>query len=453
MKRNSMFNVRFKSDVFLIVILSFVAFLAMDLIAAEKTEAKYEYSLNARQMFYLDGVPHTDRDGRIRIKYHPERSFLPIILYHPRTHLDAEKTMPTPFDKIREAGFNTVETTEAVTDELLTVLNKNDLKLIKVNAKAQDAQKFADNPAMFAWEIFDEPEMDGRFDVYQDRLDVFAKTKKEIGRFDPVRPVYVNTTQWIGHPNMNWWVKWHQAGDISCHDNYPYNTKFNGWTKDNRPTSLSFHFGIPETMGLALSCTEEKKPVWIIVQAFEGRTWFFPTGPELRAMVYAGIVHGAVGINYFTYDSYVCRINLLGISPDPAVSYGKGREANEYERAQMKYLWECVAAMNSEIEELAPWILSPTSKEFYKVNIRGDMITNAPIRTLLKKYNDEYRLFAVNIDRAKIDIKIDFSDKISDVESLFVPKDKEVNFKDKSFSDSLEPMDVKVYKIKLSSLN
>ena len=38
----------------------------------------------------------------------------------------------------------------------------------------------------------------------------------------------------------------------------------------------------------------------------------------------------------------------------------------------MKYLWDCAAEINSEVEELTPWILSPTSKEFYKVHIKGN---------------------------------------------------------------------------------
>ena len=43
---------------------------------------------------------------------------------------------------------------------------------------------------------------------------------------------------------------------------------------------------------------------------------------QLRAQVYAGLIHGATGIIYFCWDTYVCRDgHVIGMSPDPQVQY------------------------------------------------------------------------------------------------------------------------------------
>ena len=76
-------------------------------------------------------------------------------------------------------------------------------------------------------------------------------------------------------------------------------------------------------VALAVQENREKKPVWLIVGAFEqpgagAFTFRCPTPAQLRACVYTGVIHGATGIVYFTWDTYVCRDgNVIGMSPDP----------------------------------------------------------------------------------------------------------------------------------------
>jgi hypothetical protein len=87
--------------------------------------------------------------------------------------------------------------------------------------------------------------------------------------------------------------------------------------------------GIPQSMTLAVAANKEKKPVWLIVGAFDqpgayGQSFPFryATPEQLRACVYAGVIHGATGIIYFIWDSYVSRDGgCIGMSPNPKATY------------------------------------------------------------------------------------------------------------------------------------
>jgi hypothetical protein len=48
----------------------------------------------------------------------------------------------------------------------------------------------------------------------------------------------------------------------------------------------------------------------------------FPTPEQLRGCVYAGIIHGATGIVYFTWDAQASRNGgVIGMAPDPRATY------------------------------------------------------------------------------------------------------------------------------------
>ena len=125
----------------------------------------------------------------------------------------------------------------------------------------------------------------------------------------PQLPIFVNDAPWTMAPATSWWLKWDRAGDVSCHDNYPI--------MDHTARAASIGAdpnGIPQSVSLAVASGQEKKPVWLIVARFEqpgdyGQAFPFryPSPEQLRACVYAGVIHGATGIVYFIWDSYVSR--------------------------------------------------------------------------------------------------------------------------------------------------
>jgi hypothetical protein len=105
-----------------------------------------------------------------------------------------------------------------------------------------------DHPNMLGWFLREEPtgefwakNMSGEFSDYKAE---YAKVKAE----DPKHPIFILDCPWITEPATPWWIKWNTYGDVSSHDNYPF---------DFHSTSLA-HIngnggGIPQTVGLAVS--------------------------------------------------------------------------------------------------------------------------------------------------------------------------------------------------------
>ena len=428
--------------------------------ADEPQKLTFRHSGDSVQHIYLDGVPHLDRDGQKCMAYDPAKFVFPRILYHPRLTLDKAGKLPTDFAAIEAAGYNMIETTAKLSNELLDESEKHNLRIIKCFARPDDAKNFGQHPALYAWDVIDEPDHDGRFSAYPHRFKIYREFRDGIRKYDPKRPIFVNNVAWILPPNLPWWVKWQKIGDIACHDNYPIE---HPQGTPPRP-SLSFNIGIPETVSLAVSVTDQKKPVWMIAQAFtdqrdgKGR-WPLPTPTELRAMVYTALIHGATGISIFSYDNWVTRdANILGISPAPLASYDpnekKHRVATEEELQAMRELWDQAARINNEIKTLTPWLYSPTSKAELKVQIAGESKTPAPIRVLIKKYGGEYRILAANIDRAPIQVKFLWPGRNVRVEKIFFDGDGAVSVKegktDTHWTDSFPPLGVQVYSVRPS---
>lgn len=368
----------------------------------------------APQKVHSQVVPHLNRKGERLMQYTPGESFFPIGLYHGLNYEDSNEpeqgTLETPFDKVAEAKFNYVHTNRALSQKYLDRLQQHGLQIIKSEARPSDAEAFGDHAAILGWDVFDEPDSDGKFAAYPSRFELFDQFKSGIRQHDPVRPVFVNTVAWIraDHQNRRWWIKWHQTGDLSCHDNYPVEQG------SKVVSTLSGLHGIPETTSLGVEATDGTKPVWIILQSFgqaEGGRWRMPSARETRAMTYSALVHGATGLCWFEYDNLLARqAGNWGITPRPRQSFTdppEGLTAGESTRQQIGSLWNTVAGINTEISELTPFLLSPTALEDYRVFVGGASVTATPIRTLLKKYGDRHLLIIVNVDHVELDVRVD----------------------------------------------
>ncbi len=414
--------------------------------------SSYKYSPDAPQKIYQSGVPHVDINGKTIMEYKQGKSFFPILLYHATDFLDAAETIPTPFDKIRKAGFNGVHTTaftkSGMTKAYMDRLHKNGLRMVKCVAVEKEVKQFANHPAMLAWDVIDEPDADGVFDQYPSRFDYYNQHLKMIREYDKIHPVFVNNVAWILDPNLVWWTKWQQISDIACHDNYPLGPTGNdSWSKN---------IGIPESVSLAVKVTDEKKPVWFIAQAFsedKPTRWAYPTPVELRSMVYTAIIHGTTAMDYFVLDNDIARTagGLYGISPEPKEFYtkGSGVTADAARLKKIKELWDSASGINKEIKDLIPWLLSPTSAANYNVYIRGESKTQTPIRTILKLWKNEYVLLAVNIDNATIDTRFEFESrlKVKTIKAMY-EKRKDLKLRNSILEDQFRPFEVHIYKFK-----
>ena len=411
----------------------------------------------AIQTIYTAGVPHTDKHGRPLAQFKSDQSFLQLGIWgNPigeiwGTHYDLKV--------LTEAGFNTMwPWAGKAPEDVLEHGRAAGLQVVLMHAIPDDAiAKIKDHPNLLGNVWMDEPtgslwgkDMEGQFRA-------FLEYKAKANRTAPNLRVFVNDVPWIDPPATEWWTKWNTAGDVSCHDNYPI--KHSAQTR-----SIS---AIADTVGLAVEVNDQKKPVWLIVGAFEqpggGSFPFrFPTPMQLRACVYAGLIHGATGICYFTWDTYVCRDgNVIGMSPEPKVAYVPNPRQAGYTHptpatpAQLiaaRALWMMACQVNREVRELAPSILSPTIEAKtceYSVGV-GLGRTEHPIHCLLKPHPaGGYVLLTVNLEDTVETARFDFGTKLAGLEKLFENQPAPALISDgKAFEDRFEPFEVHVYRLK-----
>lgn len=417
---------------------------------------------DAPQVMYRDGVPHLDRNGRVRVGYDAQRSFLPLGLYHGLNYLDSldpdSGRLPAPFGEFRKAGFTYVHTNKALSQAYLDRLHRFGLRMVKSEARPEDAQRFAGHPAMLGWDVFDEPDSDGSFAAYPGRFEAFARFRDGIRAHDPVRPIFVNTVAWIhaGHQNRAWWIKWHQAGDLSCHDNYPI---VHAKAPTETLTDPQWGQSIPETVALAVQSTGERKPVWAILQAYgqlAGGRWRFPSPTEVRCMAYAAVVHGATGLCWFSLDVDDVRRNATGwgISPAPLPTYNAdaaGHVADDACLADIRRLWSAVARTNHEIAALREYLFAPTSGERYRVYVRGESASETPVHTLLKQAGGRWLLITVNLDNAPLELRLVFPMRmgVTGARQLFGERE-HLTFQRGRLEFRAEPFGVGVYELSAS---
>jgi hypothetical protein len=358
----------------------------------------------AVQTVYQSAVPHTDRTGGRLDAYDADKSFFPIALYH-ALHGEHRGRRYDLAD-FRKAGFNTVHLWERQTlAELAPVARAADMQLIVHWPSDADVATFRDYPAVLAWYLDEEPTGAYWDKGMAEKFAAFVKRREAIRAVDPKRAVFALDVPWITPPATEWWVKWNTAGDVSAHDNYPVN---------QHRRSLSFDQGVPESVGLAVKSNDQRKPVWLCIQAFEQQDPRFPFSMpaprQLRCMAYAGVAHGATGLMYFALDSWVTRNGgVVGMAPDPMADYGQDLIATADQLRASRELWSAAIQVNREIDELRPALLSPTAQTPYQVFLdpAWPPVTPEPIRTLLKTHPaGGHVLIVVNVDAAPQRVRI-----------------------------------------------
>lgn len=388
----------------------------------------------ARQTMYIDSVPHTDRQGRILTQFDPERSFFPIAIWGaqlPGTQWDSV----SDWKVLTDAGFNTVWPWSCPLPTALKAGEDHDLQVVFMGEIAEaDLPLAKDHPRLLGNVWMDEPigrlgsaDMDALFadfQTYRSRVHATA----------PGLPVFVNDAPWIMPPATEWWLKWNGAGEVACHDNYPI------MNRTARASSIGAEpNGIPQTVTLGVENGKQQRPQWLIVGAFEQPGEYgepfpfrFPTPQQLRACVYAGIIHGATGIVYFTWDTYVPRDgNVIGMSPNPKVAYVPNPRQKGYTRptpatpmqlVNARALWDATRQINAELAELTPALLSPTVGADFacEITVEGTAPTPAPIRVMVKALGEgRYLLLTLNLDDSVLKSTFRFPQAVASATTRF----------------------------------
>nr|MBR9811724.1 hypothetical protein [bacterium] len=140
------------------------------------------------------------------------------------------------------------------------------------------------------------------------------------------------------------------------------------------------------------------------------------------------------------------------MAPDIRTEIPGRPRATTIQAITAKALWETAAAVNRELQELAPTILSPTvGDEFgYRVSFEGAAITPSPLRTLLKHNpNGGFVLITANMDNTVITGQFEFDRSPGQPKLMFGGKNEIILDKsERSFTLSYEPFEVKIVQFK-----
>ncbi len=406
-------------------------------------------SRSAIQTIYRNSVPHTDKNGRLLTEYDSQQSFFQIGMWG----------VPLPgitegyfydWNLLKNAGFNTMWTYHTASPQFalrggaLTDMQVVLMSPPSVTGRISDTDLAAirDNPDyrshLFGNLWWDEPTTTFPLNEMQTHYDRFLAHRDHFHSYLPETPVFIDDAPAFvnGNESALWWAQWARGSDTAVQDNYPIRPTTTSIGKNNGPP------GIPESISRAVDAVGQQKPVWAIVGAFSYTNpdtdpfpFRFATPVQMRAQVYSSIIHGATGIVYFIWDSYISRAGgVIGIAPEPrAEGYSPTafQQPATLEQLQKSVeLWNSVSAINQELISLSPAILSPTvSPDDLSYNMQLSnlsapnntaLYSNTPIRTLLKRDQDgSYILMAVNLDNRSLDVTFRFSDTFNQIGLLF----------------------------------
>lgn len=410
----------------------------------------------AVQTVHRDGVPHTDRKGKRLLHYDPERSFLPIGTWG-NSRPGQVQGQNYDWALLKQAGFNTVWPWPYDREQQLRDAVVHGLQVIFMSRPGEETlRKLKDHPNLLGVVWQDEPIIQPG--TTEQTFLEFLEYRRMAERVAPDLLVFVNETAWITHPD---WLRWNTAGNIACHDNYPNWPVTNSINRGSFGTATN---GIPQTVSLSVAANPGK-PAWLIVGAFEvigsARAQFpfrFPTPTQLRAEVYAGLIHGATGICYFTWDSWISRDGeVIGFSPNPKADIRAGglpRVAKPMQLVNSHALWDAISRINAELNELTPVLFAPTVGEDelgYTAHYEGNALTEFPIRALLKPHPEGgYVLLTVNLDRAVLDGVFKFAKPLGGVMPLFETGEVlPIEEGAREFSAEYEPFGTRVFRLAL----
>jgi hypothetical protein len=437
----------------------------------------------AVQTVYRAGVPQVAKDGSTLTNYDPGKSFFPIGIYHTNSADELSSVMnpgtgfnmAIPMGNFDNRIKGLLEQTSNTDFKIIPFYNPDYYFQGSILPSSPDTSKILSTFStleqnntqknLFGWYLFDEPLDSTKLGIngdlatgtaWKNFLDTLLTQIKARGVTKSL--LAVNTANITAPSNL--WYAFSTLGDIAALDNFPTDQK---WVRNDpnlaidsldRPqNSVGGSSTISKTVSATVAKNKEQKPVWLVVESFkpkassDGTPTRFPTPAEEKAFVYSGIIHGASGIVYFTYDDpSVLRTadkQLVGISPNPDSSLPA------QDQVDSKSLWEAIAGqngINAQINQLSPVLLSKTSKMDYSVSFQGNNIASSPIQTILKEYDDKYYLIAVNVDNTPITGNFSFPDgtfNSSSVQEIF--ENRVVTETNQRFNDDFTPFGVHVY--------
>lgn len=255
------------------------------------------------------------------------------------------------------------------------------------------------HPAIIGWYVVDEPEGIGEAPV-QPVKDLY-KFVKDIDQSRPCSMVIMS-------PEAA--KDYRECTDIMWIDPYPV---------PKQPITL-----VSDAVSGAIANIERDKPLWCIVQAFDWSVWdngklngeHRPTADEERCMTYMALVNGAKGIIYWAYGS------------------------SKYYTADYPQHWLDVKKVTGEVHELTPVLLTKT--------VENRLLTsNGKIQSMLKKYNGDWYVLAVNSSREGCASTFKLTGIVEGANIDVKFENRSLSANASGWTDSFKPLEVHVYKL------
>lgn len=412
--------------------------------------ASYRELAGARQTMYQHGVPHTDRNGHLQTAT-GGASFFPRCAY---------ETLPGMLDELRRAGFNCFKPWNGMNvDAALAEAGSSGMQLVKEWAGSscgdcivKQTSAAAGDDRILGWIIEDEPTgCINEFSTCLTRISAYRELLGKLHRLDPYHPVFALDIPLPGPGALAMWSEVNGSGNIAAIDSYPFHAGGSATLESSA-----------ENYKHLVELNAEQKPLWITVQAFAMPTsaagaWIMPRPQQLRAEVFAALVHGATGIFYFAIDSWAARnAQVIGIAASPSPSYPADQPedavATPTQLAASRALWDQAVRLNNELARLQPIIFSDTALLPYRVAVRGRARTAVPIRAMLKTLPDgSHCLLVVNIEDAPFDVLITFKSQPQNVRRVDEHGDAHVlETKAGGINDKIDGYGVRIYTFRCS---
>ncbi|MBI3923899.1 MAG: hypothetical protein HY318_20925 [Armatimonadetes bacterium] len=253
-------------------------------------------------------------------------------------------------------------------------------------------QRFKDHPAVFAWDLIDEP--DGA-DISPERV---AEAARLIRELDPNHLVWVN----LCRPDRA--MDYLESQDL--------------WSFDFYPLPSLGPFAYMQWLKISDEKLRGKRPIGSCLQTYAYEGSRMPMPDELRNSCYLHMIHGYKWLGFYSY-----------FDPEPSGCLSRD-----------PVLWSFTKALNSELRELASVILDPSPFAAVEASAGADVFQAA-----VKQGKGGRCLIAINGSAKPLRVKMTVPGTNAKV--LF-EEDRTVKIKDGTLVDDFEPLAVHVYSLR-----
>jgi hypothetical protein len=333
---------------------------------------------------------------------------------------------PSNAAKYRDAGINTyVGLWRGPTDEQLDALKAAGMKVVCHQNPVGLGRK--DDPTIIAWMHGDEPDnaqpkQGGGYGPPILPEKIVADYRK-IREADPSRPVFLNLGQGVAWDNYigrgvrrnkpEDYPEYLKGCDIASFDIYPA-------VHDHADIAGKL-WKVPEGVERLRKWGGGKKIVWNCIEASRiDNEKTKPTAAQVRAEVWMSLIHGSTGLIYFVHQ-FKPRFAEASLLQDAGLLAG-------------------IAAVNKQIQSLAPALNSPTVTDGVAVT------SDAPVDAVAKRQGDSIYVFSVAMRDQPA--KAVFNVKGARGTAEVLGENRSIPLKDGTFEDEFKPYEVHLYRIR-----